>query len=35
MQPYRDLAKLLRKEVVLARERLVAVPRRALSGLRR
>ncbi len=35
LQPYRDLLRLLRKEVVLAHERLLAVPRRALSDLRR
>ena len=35
LQPYRDLSRLLRKEVVLARQRVLAVPRRALSDLRR
>ena len=35
LQPYRDIMRLLRKEVVLAHERLVALPRRALSDLRR
>ena len=35
LQPYRDLIRLLRKEVVLARQRLVALPRRALPDLRR
>ena len=35
IQPYRDLVRLMRKEVVLARERLVAVSRHSLSDLRR
>ena len=35
LQPYRDLLRLLRKEVVLAENAPLAVPRRALSHLRR
>ena len=35
LQPYRDLVRLMRKEVVLARERLLAVPRHPLPDLRR
>ena len=35
IQPYRDLLRLLRKEVVLAENASLAVPRRALSDLRR
>ena len=31
LQPYRDLLRLLRKEVGAGRQRLLAVPRRALS----
>ena len=35
LQPYRDLLRLMRKEVVLAENASLAVPRRALSDLRR